>query len=371
MAARGTDGMTDMTAPGPEDASAVTVISGADPVGGGGTTGPAVRGGATGPAGGRERTAPAGRGRATGPAGDVRETDPAAEGRETDPAGEGRESDPAGGVRKTDPAGGGRPAGRADSARETDPAAGGRETDPAGDVRKTDPAAGGPETDPAGDVRKTDPSAEGRETDPAADLRETSPAPGAAAPTRAASGVRRGSVPGAGRAIRRLGARAVTAARHGRAVAALLASATVVTTALSLWLGFRVHEQHADEQRRQDILAAARRSALNFTSLDYRHYERDSANVLKGAAGEFKEQFAAQTAELTKLVAANKSVSEGQVLEAGIARSDERTARVLVVADSKVTNSAAPEGQSRTYRLQLDLVLEGGRWLTSNVEFVG
>ncbi|MFF7712482.1 hypothetical protein [Streptomyces sp. NPDC007988] len=344
MAARGTDGMTDMTAPGPEDASAVTVISGADPVGGGGTTGPAVRGGATGQAGGRERTAPAGRGRATGPAGDVRETDPAAEGRETDPADD---------VRKTDPAAEGRPAGRADSARETDP------------------AAGGPETDPAGDVRKTDPSAEGRETDPAADLRETSPAPGAAAPTRAASGVRRGSVPGAGRAIRRLGARAVTAARHGRAVAALLASATVVTTALSLWLGFRVHEQHADEQRRQDILAAARRSALNFTSLDYRHYERDSANVLKGAAGEFKEQFAAQTAELTKLVAANKSVSEGQVLEAGIARSDERTARVLVVADSKVTNSAAPEGQSRTYRLQLDLVLEGGRWLTSNVEFVG
>ncbi|MFF4741869.1 hypothetical protein [Streptomyces sp. NPDC001268] len=309
MAARGTDGMTDVTAPGPEDASAVTVIGGADPVGGrGGTTGPAVRGGAKDPAGGRERTAPAVRGRATGPAGEVRETGPVTEGRETDPA---------------------------------------------GDARETDPAAGG------------------REAGPSADVRETGPAPGAAAPTRAASGVRRGSVPGAVRAIRRLGARAVTAARHGRAVAALLASATVVTTALSLWLGFRVHEQHADEQRRQDILAAARRSALNFTSLDYRHYERDSANVLKGAAGEFKEQFAAQTAELTKLVAANKSVSEGQVLEAGIARSDERTARVLVVADSKVTNSAAPEGQSRTYRLQLDLVLEGGRWLTSNVEFVG
>ncbi|MDI9884395.1 hypothetical protein QMZ92_08255 [Streptomyces sp. HNM0645] len=158
---------------------------------------------------------------------------------------------------------------------------------------------------------------------------------------------------------------------RGRAVPAVLAVATVVTTGLSLWLGYRVHEQRAGEERRQDILAAARRSALNFTSLDYRHYERDSANVLKGATGDFKEQFAAQTAELTKLVAANKSVSEGQVLEAGVARADERTARVLVVADSKVTNSAAPEGQSRTYRLQLDLVLEGGRWLTSNVEFVG
>ncbi|WP_432075901.1 hypothetical protein [Streptomyces wuyuanensis] len=194
---------------------------------------------------------------------------------------------------------------------------------------------------------------------------------GAATAARGAGDVRPGPLPRAAGALGRLGRRLTGAARHGRTVSAALAVATVATTSLSLWLGLQVYEQRADEQRRQDILAAARQSALNFTSLDYRHYERDSTNVLKGAAGEFKEQFAAQTAELTKLVAANKSVSEGQVLEAGIARSDERSARVLVVADSKVTNSAAPEGQSRTYRLQLDLVLEGGRWLTSNVEFVG
>lgn len=161
------------------------------------------------------------------------------------------------------------------------------------------------------------------------------------------------------------------AARRGRALPAALAVATAAVTVLSGWLSLQVYEQRAAEQRRQDILAAARQSALNFTSLDYRHYDRDSANVLKGATGDFKEQFAAQTAELTKLVAANKSVSEGQVLEAGITRADERTARVLVVADSRVTNTAAPQGQARTYRLQLDLVHEGGRWLTSDVEFVG
>ncbi|MCX4514712.1 hypothetical protein OHA27_31185 [Streptomyces sp. NBC_01619] len=152
---------------------------------------------------------------------------------------------------------------------------------------------------------------------------------------------------------------------------ASLAVATVLTTATSGWLAFEVYEQRVEEQRNQAVLAAARQSALNFTSLDHRHYGRDSTNVLKGATGDFKEQFAAQTAELTKLVAANKSVSEGQVLEAGIVRADERTARVLVVADSKVTNVAAPQGQARTYRLQLDLVLENGRWLTSDVEFVG
>lgn len=171
--------------------------------------------------------------------------------------------------------------------------------------------------------------------------------------------------------LRRLGGRLATAAGRGRATAVTLAVATVAVTALGGWLCLQVYDQRAEVRRHQDILAAARQSALNFTSLDYRHYDRDSANVMKGATGDFKEQFAAQTRELTKLVAANRSVSEGHVLEAGIARADERSARVLVVADSKVTNKAAPEGQSRTYRLQLDLVLEKGRWLTSDVEFVG
>lgn len=171
--------------------------------------------------------------------------------------------------------------------------------------------------------------------------------------------------------LRRLGGRLATAAGRGRATAVTLAVTTLAVTALGGWLCLQVYDQRAEVRRHQDILAAARQSALNFTSLDYRHYDRDSANVMKGATGDFKEQFAAQTGELTKLVAANRSVSEGQVLEAGIARADERSARVLVVADSKVTNKAAPEGQSRTYRLQLDLVLEKGRWLTSDVEFVG
>ncbi|WP_234439701.1 hypothetical protein [Streptomyces bicolor] len=156
-----------------------------------------------------------------------------------------------------------------------------------------------------------------------------------------------------------------------RAMTAGLIAATILTTALSIWLTLGLYGHREADQRRQDILAAARQSALNFTSLDYRHYDRDSANVLAGATGDFKKQFAAQTKQLTDLVDQNKSVSEGQVLEAGIVRSDDNSARVLVVADSKVTNTAVPQGEARTYRLQLDLVHRDGRWLTSNVEFVG
>lgn len=150
-----------------------------------------------------------------------------------------------------------------------------------------------------------------------------------------------------------------------------LAAAALLVTAATGYLGTRLYQDRQTERRDQDILAAARQLALNFTSLDYRHYDRDAQDVLNLATGDFKQQFAQQTSTLTKLVAANKSVSEGQVLDAGIARDGTRTATVLVAVDSKVTNVAAPKGQARNYRLQLDLVLQGGRWLTSDVEFVG
>ncbi|MFF3565440.1 hypothetical protein ACFYXS_35920 [Streptomyces sp. NPDC002574] len=161
---------------------------------------------------------------------------------------------------------------------------------------------------------------------------------------------------------------------HGvtdRRVLAALGAFAVLLAVLSCWYGLRLHQRYADERRDQDIVAAARQSALNFTSLDYRHYAQDSKNVLSGATGDFKRQFTEQTDQLTKLVTANKSVSAGQILEAGIVRADDASARVLVVADSKVTNTAVPNGEARTYRLQLDLRRVDGRWMTSDVEFVG
>lgn len=170
---------------------------------------------------------------------------------------------------------------------------------------------------------------------------------------------------------RRTAAAVARRAPGGRAVSVTLAVVCVLALAASGFLGVQVYQARQDEQRNEDVLAAARQSAVNFTSLDYRHYERDSKNVLSSATGDFKKQFTAQTKELTGLVADNKAVSKGRVLEAGIVRVDDDSARVLIVADSEVTNVNSPDGQARTYRLQLDMLLESGRWLTSGVAFVG
>lgn len=149
---------------------------------------------------------------------------------------------------------------------------------------------------------------------------------------------------------------------------ALAAVACLVLVALTLP---RLSDAADRDARRTAILAAARQHAVNFTTLDYRRLDRDLERVLDGATGQFRAQFKAGTADLSTLVTENQAVSQGEVLEAGLVSDDADSARVLVVADSTVTNTADPGPQKRYYRLQLDLVLRGDRWLVSDLQFVG
>lgn len=148
----------------------------------------------------------------------------------------------------------------------------------------------------------------------------------------------------------------------------LAAAACVVLIVLT---GVRLSDAGKTDARRTAVLQAARQQAVNFTTLDHRTLDRDLGRVLEGATGQFRSQFEAGTKDLSELVKANEAVSEGAVLEAGIVSDDADSARVLVVADSTVTNTADPEPQQRHYRMQLDLVLERGQWLVSDLQFVG
>lgn len=151
----------------------------------------------------------------------------------------------------------------------------------------------------------------------------------------------------------------------------LLAAALVLVSAAVAFVGYRVHQENLNSSRDQDVLAAARQEALNFISIDYQNFDQDTQNVLSGATGDFKQQFSDESSTLKTLVNQNKAISSGQVLQAGVVSSSASAARVLIVADATVANTAAPSGQVRNYRLQMDLVDQNGQWLTSDIQFVG
>jgi Mce-associated membrane protein len=139
----------------------------------------------------------------------------------------------------------------------------------------------------------------------------------------------------------------------------------------ALVLGLRVRDARAEEDRRQDALRYAKQMALNLTSISVQELDTDIEQVLDGATGEFEEDFARRSDNLREVLTTNEVVSEGNVLEAALVRSDEDTATALVVVDATVRNAQNPRGGVNTYRMKLELERQGDRWLTSLLEFVG
>ena len=130
-----------------------------------------------------------------------------------------------------------------------------------------------------------------------------------------------------------------------------------------------VDEELTADQR--EVAAAARTEALAFLTVDHRNMDPLVDAVLAGATGEFKKQYADQRARLVKEAKRTGATSTGEVVALGVGDMDADSATVLVAANSDVSNNrTGGEPQTRYYRLRLDLVRDGDRWLTNNVQFV-
>lgn len=121
----------------------------------------------------------------------------------------------------------------------------------------------------------------------------------------------------------------------------------------------------------REVAEAARVEALAFLTVDHTDMDPLIDAVLAGATGDFAEQYESQRDTLTSEAIRTEATSTGEVVALGVGDLDDDSATVLIAANSTVTNtSTGSSGQVRYYRLRLDLVREGQRWLTSDVQFV-
>jgi Mce-associated membrane protein len=171
------------------------------------------------------------------------------------------------------------------------------------------------------------------------------------------------------------GTAAAPAAMGGRrrtpSLRLLLGLALVAALVLAVVLGRQALDQRAQTRDRAEALAAARQIAVNFSTLDYRTFDRDTARVTAEATGGFRSDFAAQAAQIKQVVVANKSVSTGQVGQAALVSASAHAARVLLTLDASVTNTSSTTPTARHYRVQLDLTKVSGEWRASQLQFVG
>jgi Mce-associated membrane protein len=154
----------------------------------------------------------------------------------------------------------------------------------------------------------------------------------------------------------------------------VLVTLIVLVVGALVAVGFLAAQSRAaasERENRAEALRVARQLTVNFTTLDYRSFDADMKRVQRLAAGDLAKQSSNVFAELRKLLAENKMVANGTVLEAGLVSFDQDSARALVVADGKVSNVQTKQPEVRHYRFQLDLSKEPEGWRVVDLQVVG
>ena len=135
-----------------------------------------------------------------------------------------------------------------------------------------------------------------------------------------------------------------------------------------------VQLEEADEavqQRYADIIDSASGEADAFVNIRYDDAQASIDAVMAGATGDFRDQYAKSTDGVIKVLQDNKSIMTGEVLWTGVVAQDPDSATVIVATSGTVQNTQTEDKPvARYFRLQLQLVLEEGRWLTSDLQFV-
>ncbi|WP_181778810.1 hypothetical protein [Pseudonocardia pini] len=147
-------------------------------------------------------------------------------------------------------------------------------------------------------------------------------------------------------------------------VLALLLASTIATGVL--WLSGR-----GVEADRAAALDAARAAAVSLSSISADTADADVQRVLDSGTGEFGDLFRQNLGSYVQMVKDSQVGSTGEVTAAALSEADEDSAKALVAVRSEVRNSQSPDPQPRLYRMQMDLVKEGDRWLVATLTFAG
>jgi Mce-associated membrane protein len=147
-------------------------------------------------------------------------------------------------------------------------------------------------------------------------------------------------------------------------LSALLALAVVAATTF----GVLLERRSAADRAGAEALATAQAYAVTVTSYDYQNLDRNFADVLDGATGEFKDQYSGASRTLRQLISGAKTTSKGTVVAAGIRSASTDQVEVLLFVDQVITNAMTPQPKIDRTRVVMTLTPHDGRWLVGKLD---
>ncbi|RRR47308.1 Mce protein [Mycolicibacter terrae] len=144
----------------------------------------------------------------------------------------------------------------------------------------------------------------------------------------------------------------------------------VISAGLLGWLGFRAEAAHSAATQREMFLQAARRTALDLTTVDYQDPQGDVQRVLDSATGEFYERFAKRAPLLIETVTRERSQAVSAVSEAGLEWQSGDEAQVLVAVSVASKHLGGLDLRPHELRMRLTVQRMGKQAKVSDVEYV-
>jgi Mce-associated membrane protein len=150
----------------------------------------------------------------------------------------------------------------------------------------------------------------------------------------------------------------------------------LLAAALGAAMVRRTHGDRADaatqQQRYGAVLSAADAEVTAFVNLRYDRASDSVDAVARGATGDFRDHYARSARKVIRVLRHNRSLMTGRVVWSGVSAISPDRATVIVATTGTVSNRRSDgTARPREFRFRVSLERLDGRWLTSDIEFVG
>lgn len=150
------------------------------------------------------------------------------------------------------------------------------------------------------------------------------------------------------------------------------AAAAVAVSGLLMWWQADQDPQRADAERRDAVLIEARGDIETMNTLDYRSVDEGVERWAQVTTGTLHDQLAGVSADDRTLLAEQKKISTGRVVDAAVVDVDATSATVIAAVEVTVKDAAKPDSEPtvKRNRFSADLVKVGGRWKLESLQQV-
>ncbi|MGH1562162.1 hypothetical protein [Mumia sp. DW29H23] len=149
-------------------------------------------------------------------------------------------------------------------------------------------------------------------------------------------------------------------------------AALVLVVGVFLWWRAATDDQLSLADTRDEVLIAATQNIETMNTLDYREVDAGLAAWMDVTTGTLHDQLAQVGDDERQLLADQKKISTGKVVDAAVFAVDEEKATVVASVEVTVQDDAKPDEEPslKRNRFTADLVNVDGEWLLESLEQV-